>query len=208
MKYRIADKALADSIWDDPDFSTTEEANSRETILMKASYFDTEDYILSKHDIAFRIRMEGQRIVASLKWKGDSEEGLHKREEINVPVNDEACFINPHPNIFKESEQGKAMIALIGNRPLHSLLETRFLRRKFRMDTGTTLCELAIDTGEIITDFGTLPICEMEVELFSGKEEEMIHLAAEIAAKYDLAPENRSKYARGLTLLEKNNYLK
>lgn len=208
MKYAIADKAIADSIWDDPDFMSMEEANSRETVLMKAAYFDTEDYILSKNDIAFRIRSEGSRIVASLKWKGSSEGGLHTREEINVPVSDKACFIHPDPQIFKESEPGKAMINIIKDKPLHSLLETNFIRRKLRLDTGTTLCELALDMGEILTDFGNLPICEMELELFSGVQDEMTNLAKQIAKKYDLAPEDRSKYSRGLRLLEENNYLK
>ncbi|MEG1584030.1 MAG: CYTH domain-containing protein [Anaerovorax sp.] len=207
MKYAISTTDTVDHIWNDSWLKEMEEVNTREKIYMKASYFDTEDYILSKNDIAFRIRMEGNRIVASLKWNGESTDGLHTREEINVPVNDEACFILPNPEIFKESEPGKEMLGVLQGRPLHSILETRFLRSKFRIDTGTTLCELSLDTGEIVTDFGNSPICELELELFSGDQDELLQIGKKIAEKYHLEPENRSKYVRGLKLLQDNEYL-
>jgi inorganic triphosphatase YgiF len=207
MKYGIGDKEIAKSIWEDEYLTSIEEKDSREKVYMKASYFDTDDYILSKNDIAFRVRMEGARIVASLKWNGASEEGLHTREEINVPVNDEACFIAPDPEIFKESDIGRDMIELVAGKPLHSLLETRFLRSKMRVDTGKTICEVAIDEGEIVTDFGSLPICELEIELFTGDQEDVLGIGRTLAEKYGLTAENRSKYARGLKLLEDNKYI-
>lgn len=207
MKYGIGEKETAKSIWEDEYLTSIEEKDSREKVYMKASYFDTDDYILSKNDIAFRVRMEGSRIVASLKWKGASKDGLHTREEINVPVNDEACFIAPDPEIFKESDIGRDMIALVAGKPLHSLLETRFLRSKMRIDTGKSICEVAIDEGEIVTDFGNVPICEMEIELFTGEQEDVLQIGRTLAEKYGLTAENRSKYARGLKLLEDKKYI-
>ncbi|MBP6492492.1 MAG: CYTH domain-containing protein [Clostridia bacterium] len=208
MKYGIGDKEIARSIWEDEYLLSIEEKDSRERVYMKASYFDTDDYILSKNDIAFRVRMEGARIVASLKWNGESVDGLHTREEINVPVNDETCFIMPSPEIFKESDIGRDMIALVQGKPLHSLLETRFLRSRLRVDTGKSICEVAIDEGEIVTDFGNLPICELEIELFTGEQEDVLKMGVVLAEKYGLTAENRSKYARGLKLLEEAKYLK
>ena len=207
MKYGIGDKEIAKSIWEDEYLLSMEEKDSRERLYMKASYFDTDDYILSKNDIAFRVRMEGARIVASLKCNGSSVEGLHTREEINVPVKDEACFIKPDPEIFKESDIGRGMIALVQGKPLHSLLETRFLRSRMRIDTGKSICEVAIDDGEIVTDFGSLPICEMEIELFSGDQEDVLRIGKALAEKYQLTAEDRSKYARGLELLENGKYI-
>ncbi|MEL7658841.1 MAG: CYTH domain-containing protein [Bacillota bacterium] len=208
MKYGIGDKEIAKSIWEDEYLLSIEEKDSREKVYMKASYFDTDDYILSKNDIAFRVRMEGSRIVASLKWNGASVDGLHTREEINVPVTDETCFIMPNPKIFIESDIGRDMIVLVQGKALHSLLETRFLRSRVRIDTGKSICELAIDEGEIVTDFGNLPICELEIELFSGDQEDVLRIGKYLAEKYQLTAENRSKYARGLKLLEENNYIK
>ncbi len=201
MKYSIGSKENADLIWEDASLLSIADLDSRETVYMKAAYFDTDDNILSKNDIAFRIRMEGSRIVASLKWNGGSDEGLHTREEINVPVDDEICFISPDPSVFRESDQGKDMMGLLKQRPLHNVLETRFLRRKMKIDTGKCICELAIDIGEIVTDYGNEPICELELELYSGDQASMTAIGAEIAEKYQLQVENRTKYARGLTLL-------
>jgi inorganic triphosphatase YgiF len=201
MKYGIGDKEIAANIWDDEYLLSMEEAETREKIFMKASYFDTEDFILSKNDIALRVRMEGSRIVATLKWRGKNEGGLHTREEINVPVADEACFILPDPQIFKESEIGQEVIALIGFKKLHSILETNFLRSRFRIDSGDGIMEVSIDKGEIITDKGTAPICELEIELFSGEHEALELVTNKVAEKYGLKPEIRSKYARGLALL-------
>lgn len=207
MKYGIEDKEIARRIWEDDYLLSMEEKDSREKVYMKASYFDSDDYILSRNDIAFRVRMEGSRIVASLKWNGASEKGLHTREEINVPVNDEACFIMPDPDIFKESDIGRDMIALVAGKPLHSMLETRFLRSRLRIDTGKSICEVAIDEGEIVTDYGNLPICELEIELFSGDQEEVRQIGNTLAQKYGLTEEDRSKYARGLKMLEGHGYI-
>ncbi|NLY70250.1 MAG: CYTH domain-containing protein [Clostridiales bacterium] len=201
LKYLIKDKNVAEAIWEDPYLEEFGEVDSKETVYMKAAYFDTEDYILSKNDIAFRIRMEGNRVVASLKWNGSSEEGLHVREEVNVPVDDPACFLQPSPDIFKESEQGRIMMDLVGDKVLNNLLEMHFIRRRIRLDTHKSIFELAIDTGEIITNDGTLPICELEIELFSGEEEDLLSIGEYVAEKYQLTPLNESKYARGLKFL-------
>lgn len=201
MKFGIRDKELAANIWDDEYLLGMEEPDTREKILMKAVYFDTEDFVLSKNDIALRVRMEGSRIVAALKWKGKNEGGLHIREEINVPVDDESYFIMPDPQIFKESEIGQEVIALIGFKKLHNIMETNFVRSRFRVDTGNGIMEVSLDNGDIITDKGKAPICELEIELFTGEQEALEDVTKIVAEKYSLEPENKSKYARGLELL-------
>jgi inorganic triphosphatase YgiF len=202
LKYRIHDKKLLPAIFDDDIITVIEEKGTREQVFMKASYFDTEDYVLSENDIAFRVRMEGQRIIASLKWNGGGDgDGLHTREEINVPVDDPACFLRPDSGIFKESEVGKDVAELINGKPLVSILETKFLRSRVRVDTGAAICEISLDDGDIVTDFGELNITEMEIELFSGDRESLLALGAALAEKYSLEPEIESKYARGLKLL-------
>ncbi len=201
MKYAIRDKEIADAIWEDDYFNEIGDASSRETVYMKSAYFDTEEGILLKNDVAFRVRMEGNKVVASLKWNGSSTEGLHTREEVNVPVDDPACFLEPSPDIFRESDQGKAMMELIGEEHLYSILEMNFIRRRFRVDYGNSIMELAIDTGDILTDCGEVPICELEIELFSGEQEDVAALGNILKEKYDLIPLDASKYARGLQLL-------
>jgi triphosphatase len=201
LKYRLIGKEQIATILADEYLAGIEEKNSREQVFMKAAYFDTEDYILSKNDVAFRVRMEGNRLVASLKWNDSSADGLHMREEVNVPVDDPSCFLRPEPEIFKESEVGKDVAELLNGKPLQSVLEMKFLRSKLRIDTGGVICELSLDDGDIITDFGQARICEMEIELFSGSRDEMLGLGKTLAERHGLAAEPESKYLRGLRLI-------
>ncbi len=201
MKYAIASSEIADRIWQDEDLVKIEEEGSREEILMKAAYFDTDDYVLSKNDIAMRVRKEGERMFAALKWRGKNDGAMHIRGEINVPVDDPNTFLLPDINIFKESEIGQEVISLVGNKGLSSIIETQFLRKRFRVDSGDGIMEISIDKGEIMTADAKEPICELEVELFSGDEEALASIAEKIRSKYDLEPELQSKYARGLEIL-------
>jgi inorganic triphosphatase YgiF len=169
---------------------------------MKAMYFDTEDFLLSKNQIAFRIRKEGERVMGTLKWRDKDVgiSGLYMREEINVPVKDEACFLSPNPAIFKESREGQDLIEILGDQKLVCIFETNFNRRKFRIDSGGMICEVSLDEGEIIADKGTAPISELELELFSGSQDELMKLGEKIVLKYGIEPEPLSKYARGKAL--------
>lgn len=201
MKFGIASKEAADAIWDDLFMSPYADNSSSEKVIMKAVYFDTEDRALSHSDVAFRIRSEGDMSFATLKWGGKVTDGLHERGEINIPVGGEEIFIQPPVDLFRESEDGKRLIDLIGDKPLLNLLETRFLRRRIKVHYKESIFELAIDTGSVITDAGSVPILEMEIELYLGSVEDLKEIGAIFAEKYGLEPENTSKLARGLSLL-------
>jgi len=204
MKYRIESREVADAIWDDDCLMSIADLSFREKLVMKAVYFDTEDRILSKNNMAFRVRLEGERIFATLKWDGHSSNGFHEREEINVPVTPiagEAYFIKPPVDLFAESEEGKALIKFVGDKTLINMLETRYLRRRMRVDVNDSIMEIAIDTGRIVTDMGDEAILELEIELFTGEIKDMKELGAKLAKRYKLTPENNSKLARGFALI-------
>lgn len=198
LKYKIPAMAIAEDIWKDDIFSNIEEEGSREEIYLDAKYFDTSRCDLAKNEIAYRVRTEGEHLVASLKWKGNSEEGLHIREEINVPVmNDE-----PDVSVFNESEIGRQLIDILDGKKLECFVETKFNRRRFRIDTGTSIFEVSVDIGKIVTQYGEVPISEVEIELFSGETEEMVKIGRKLRDKYGLEVENESKYARGIEIIK------
>lgn len=203
LKYRIPDRGRADAIWDDDYLLSIADPISREKVLMKAVYFDTEDGTLSANNMAFRIRLEGDNIFAALKWGGHSSNGFHEREEINVPVRNEAYFIDPPTNLFIESPEGKAMMEMLGDKALVNMLETRYLRRRMRIEQKDCIMEVAIDSGNIVTDLGEEPILELEIELFTGDVEEMQALGQRLMDQYDLTPEEETKLSKGLKLLGK-----
>ncbi len=200
MKYAVPDKATCDAIWDDWLVTQFSDPSSREKMVMKAVYFDTEDGKLSANNMAVRVRYEGDTVFATLKWNGSASNGFHEREEINVPAT-AAHFISSPKDLFRESEDGKVLLDLIGDEPLINLLEMRYLRRRCRLRYGASIMELAIDTGSIITDKGEVPIMELEIELYAGDPKDIRVFGERLQEKYDLEAENRSKLLRGLTLL-------
>ena len=197
LKYAIDSKETAARIWEDEELKKMEEPQTRETVFMKATYFDTDDFALSRNDMAYRIRCEDDSMIACLKWGGKNEGALHTREEINIPVKD----TKPNPVTFEESDVGRDMIRILDGRPLHPIMDMQIERRRFRLDTQESLLEISIDNGQIVTDKGTSPICEVEIELFSGEQEDFLRVGERIAEKYGLVSEKRSKFYRGLLLL-------
>jgi len=200
MKYAVPSKEVSDRIWENSLISKYGDESTRESLVMKAVYFDTEDRDLSKHNMTVRVRGEGDRKFASLKWGGCHKNGFHERNEINVPVDNES-FIAPNPELFKGSDDGETLLNLIGGKPLINLIEMSFLRRRIRLNYKDSLVELALDFGEIITDNGNAPILELELELFTGSVNSLLELGEEFAKEYGLEPEDRSKFSRGYKLI-------
>lgn len=197
LKYRIPNPETAEEIWKDKMFFHMEEEDSREEMCFDARYYDTENRALSENDMAYRVRKEGDNWVAALKWKGHTEGALHVREELSVPVADG----KPDPEVFHGSEIGEHLKEVIGSMELQCLLETKYHRRRFRIDTGEGLYELSLDDGWILTSCGRDRILEVELELFSGETEELEKLGAAMCEKYGLEKEERSKYSRGLDMI-------
>jgi len=203
LKYRVENSDQFGKILNDSWIRRLAEQRSAEAIQMKAAYFDTEDRILTQNNIAFRIRQEGSRTVGTLKWDDRDEgiRGLYIRSEVNVPVDDAACFICPNPAIFNESTEGKDLLEVIGSKPLECLFDMYFTRTSRRLDYGESILELSLDEGQINAGNLTLPILELEIELFTGEKSDLLALGNKLAAKYSLEPELQTKFARGVELL-------
>jgi inorganic triphosphatase YgiF len=202
LKYKVGSRELLEKIERDRFLATITEKGSSATVAMKAAYFDTDDHILMRNDIAFRIRKEGNRLVGTLKWKDNDTgvSGLYAREEISVPVADDSCFLSPDPYIFKDSREGQEVLEAISGQPLVLIFETVFTRRRFRIDSSGTICEVSLDTGEIIAGDQRAPIQELEIEMFSGSRDELMRIGGKVADAYGLEPEPLSKFARGRAL--------
>lgn len=198
LKYAIDSPLTANSIWEDEELKKLEEPDSRETVFMKATYYDTEDLTLSGNDMAYRVRAEGDRLIASLKWGGSNDGALHTREEINIPVN---CM-EPNPVIFEESDIGRELIEILAGKSLVGIMQVNVHRKRFRIDTQTCILEVSLDEGQIVTASGSSPICEVEIELFSGDEADLMKIGSRLEEKYGIRSEKRSKYYRGLMLLQ------
>lgn len=202
LKYAINDRNIIEKIFNDDIVKNIVDLNSDEEIDMHAVYFDTEDRALSQNSMAFRIRKEGSKLMATLKWGGYSDGEMHKREEINIPVDDEAQLDNPDMTIFSETEAWPLLEKIVTDKKMIPLMDIDFLRKQVRLDTGKAICELSIDEGKVKCNGKEDRILEMEIELYSGQEDEIIRLGNELSDKYNLEPGKISKFRRGLNLLD------
>jgi triphosphatase len=202
LKYDVNDRETSQKIWEDEEMARYEEANSRCVEEYRGTYFDTEDFILLKNDIAYRIRQEGRKMVASLKWNGFSDGALHTREELNINLGvAEDVEVLPDVSVFKESEIGSELIELVGDKALHDIIRVNVLRKSFRVDMGESLFEISLDDGEIITEAGTEDVHECEIELYSGDCKDLEELGEKLEKRYNMLSQKDSKFARGLKLL-------
>jgi len=200
LKYLVEDEFTRERILQDAHLMKMSDEEEVETIPMKAVYYDTEDKALLRKQFAFRVRYEDVLPVATMKWGGGAVDGLHQRGELNVTVNEEFAAA-PNVDIFRGSEIYDEIYEAAGGRTLIPVMEMEFVRRQIHVDTGKSISVVSCDQGEIRTTGGNAPISEVEVELYSGDQEDMIALGNELAAKYNLKPGNQSKYQRGLELL-------
>ena len=189
---------MKNEIFADEEIQRFMDAGSEEVIPMDAIYLDTADGALRKKGIAFRVRQEGSQPVATLKWGGKQEAGLHVRGELNVSVGED--FVKaPSLAIFQGSEIYEELAEI--EESLISVMEMKFTRRQVRLDTGLSISEMSLDEGEIITINGNEPILELEIELYAGDQEDMIALGGRLEEKYHLKKGLTSKFQRGLALL-------
>lgn len=200
LKYLLRDPEEIDRIFGDPAIQRMKDET--EVLPMHAVYFDTEDRKLARERIAFRVRKEGDRYIATLKWSQEQREAgeLYRREELNVPVSDEEMIRAPKVSLFDTSPMEDRLKQLAGDEPLTPLMEMTFVRRQTRVDTGDSISELSIDRGDILAGGKTAPILELELELLSGSEEDVMNLGSRLAEKYDLIPGVKSKFERGMDL--------
>ena len=204
LKYRVDSPAQYEQILKDSWIDNHAESEGREIVRMKAAYFDTEDHALINHNIALRIRSEGDRTLATLKWRDDDEgiSGLYIRSEINIPVTDPTCFFHPDPGLFKESAEGKDLLDIIDGKPLINVFDIIFTRNRIRIDYEQSILELALDEGVIVAGAKSIQLRELELEIYSGNKEDLLAVGKKIAGKYGLKPELKTKFTRGVELLD------
>ena len=190
---------LADSFWDE--YAEDE----FETVPLRAIYYDTEDRALRRQKITLRVRREGPTAFATVKWDGSTSGALHAREEVNIPVAIEKASDIPDASLFEETPIGNAIKEAAEASPLAPLLTMQFDRSRRRLVYDRNVIELAVDRGDIVTPCGSAPILELELEHYAGPDPlAVLELGEIVAERYGLVLEPRSKYSRGLALIEKS----
>ena len=150
LKYKLNEASDADAIFDDVRILDMADAGSEKHIKMHAVYFDTKDGNLSSKGMVFRAREEGEKLMATLKWDGVSIDGLHVREEINVPLNDRVYLQKPDIKVFSESDIFEELESIVDGKELVLMMEMNFVRRAVRLDNGVGISSGANFIGALM----------------------------------------------------------
>lgn len=156
---------------------------------METTYYDTPSGALSARHYTLRRRMENDLSVCTLKTPA----GNLGRNEIEISCADILTAIpqmTDAPADFQELV-AEGLIAVCG---------ARFHRIAMMLKFQDCRLELALDSGVLTGGGKEIPLCEVEVELKSGSTESADIFALELATRYGLLPETKSKFRRALSL--------
>jgi inorganic triphosphatase YgiF len=167
-----------------------------QTRRLRTVYFDTPDLLLSRQGMALRIRHDGDRRIQTLKQPVLGPAGLQANREVECEVAGDApdlSRIEDPPLQAFLAEHGVALA-------LAPIFETRIERRIWPLHMFDSTIELALDVGEIRSGERTLPICEAELELRSGRRGRLFELALALHDSLPVRLGAHTKAARGYRL--------
>lgn len=195
VKMEIKDEAQIENI---RGFLQENKDQSWQRIDMKAIYYDTEDNFYQKHKIAYRVRCENDCIVATYKSGKVNSDGLFERVEINKKV----TKLDADISVFADVDEVWNLIKETKDKKFMPIVITDFVRECMEINWLNSRVEIALDLGFVQGNKRKSPICEVEIELKSGRIEDLLSLKNELSEKFSLELSTVSKYKKGLILAE------
>jgi len=161
------------------------------------TYFDTPALDLHARRVAMRFRKKGWEWLLTVKSAEPASGGLAVRSEWETSAT---------PGVFDFSH--------VDNNEFRSFLEdvtpelepiftTDFKRQIWHVPFGESLIEMALDRGSIESKGKSTPICEIELELISGRIADIFALTRQLQESLDLHPAIASKAERGYNLFNR-----
>ena len=183
LKYRATPEILEKIQADFPgDYTVTQ---------MTTTYYDTPGADLAKLYWTLRHRQEGEVHICTLRTPA----GIDGRSEYEWKCED---ILEAVPHLCRLS--GSNALAQLAERGLVATCGARFTRTARKLIAGSTMAELALDSGVLVNGEKEEPFSEVEVELKQGYREETEVMGYLIRQSYGLTVENRSKFMRAKAL--------
>lgn len=158
------------------------------------TYYDTPSLELHARRIAFRFRKKGWQWLSTIKTAEAASGGLALRSEWESEAT---------PGLFEfEHVDHPELRAFLEERrdTLVPVFTTDFRRQLWQVPFGESMIELAVDRGTIESCGRHARICEIELELISGRVEDIFALTRRLQDDIDLRPAIASKAERGYSL--------
>jgi inorganic triphosphatase YgiF len=167
-----------------------------EPVHMVSTYFDTDGLALHRGGLSLRLRQVGARRLQTVKRESTAGGVVMDRGEwetevsSNQPNLDAVCSSAIKPKLIKKLR-----------RDLKPMFETRVHRTLYSVENGDSEIELAIDEGEIVSDSGSVPLSEVELELKRGEVTDLFRLARSLVDAGPIQLAVRSKAERGYAMI-------
>ena len=163
-------------------------------IAMETTYYDAPSGVFSRLHWTLRRRLENGVSVCTLKSNlPDGSRGEWETEcDRLLTAIPQLIALGAPEALLEYTRQG--VVPTCG---------ARFTRKAVTLPSGDGAVELALDRGVLLGGGKELPFAEAEVELKQGRDGDAVAFATELAARFGLIPEPKSKLRRALSLAEK-----
>lgn len=161
-------------------------------ISMETTYYDTPKRELSLRRWTLRRRYENGVSVCTVKTPGSNG----SRGEWETECEDILSAVETLISLGAPKE-----LAALTCNGVTEVCAARFTRMAALLQQEDCTVELALDSGYLMGGGRKLPFAEVEVELKSGKEAGAVRFAEEIAKRFCLEPEPKSKQQRARALV-------
>ena len=158
------------------------------------TYYDTPELALRGRRVAMRFRQKGWAWLLTVKSAEPASGGLAVRNEWEAPATP-GHFDFSHV----DAPELKGFLEAASER-LEPVFTTDFRRQTWQVPFGESLIELALDRGHIASGERRDPLCEVELELLSGRIEDIFGLTRSLQKHLHLHPAVASKAERGYKL--------
>lgn len=163
------------------------------SIAMETTYYDTPGHTLSARKWTLRRRLENGVSICTLKTPAGGlgrNEWEVERDSIEAAIL-ELCKLSSLDDLAEMTAGGVSPVC-----------GARFTRLACQVNIDNAVVELALDKGILFGSGRELAFAEVEVELKSGDEEAACRFAEDLAARFHLIPEEKSKFRRALDLAQ------
>ena len=158
---------------------------------METTYYDTLSGSLSARKVTLRCRMENGTAVCTVK----TPVSTYGRGEWECLCSDihqgivELCKLGAPEELLTLTAEG-----------IRPVCGAKFHRQAARIRFLDAELEIALDQGILSGGGKEIPLCEVEVELKSGKPESAVAFGTLLAQDFGLIPQELSKFRRALAL--------
>jgi len=208
LKLRFVTREELFDLWSAEWFADILIPNSEKTEYYDTRYFETKDRALLALNASVRVReIRDGDYIHTVKIGGKSHEGLHQRFEWNFETTlDEfnaqefakhAVTDGDPPEILEK------VLNAIEGKELTMICRTSFERTLSMAGFGDSLLEICFDIGSLIAKNAQEKLCELEIELKQGDVRDVLALGEEIILKTGAVRDDRGKYSRCLSIMER-----